>query len=183
MESRFRYGVSRAVSDPSRRQASSRSSGKPSINEISGERPRKIDRELGMPRQRADRLCTLSMRIADPVSERAKAFDSSSYPTEYLLEYLLGVLARCDVELLSCRAVERRQVILLAIRRAGLIEDVFADGLKESPSSRDRTLRVGVPAVESFLPHGMDAIRIEIQECVGCHRINWRTVRAFKVVK
>jgi hypothetical protein len=72
----------------------------------------------------------LTMGVPNPVADRPEVVYHCLAVSKDRFEYPFLVLVRCQVELFGSEGPQLRQVRVVRIQRAGIVEDVLANGLK-----------------------------------------------------
>jgi hypothetical protein len=86
------------------------------------------------------------MSIAQPIPQRAKSLNDRRAAAENLLEHLLGVLRRRQLQVLSGLAIQLADVRGVICRRASLLEDVLAYRFQQRARHCDGAFRIARPA-------------------------------------
>lgn len=83
------------------------------------------------------------MSITEPVTKRTQTFNNRRTTAKYLLEYLLGMLTRCNIQRIRSETIKFRKIGIVVIVNTEIIKNVFAYGFKQCPRRCNRSLRIG----------------------------------------
>ncbi|KXJ31018.1 hypothetical protein AX284_04005 [Pseudomonas sp. HUK17] len=128
-------------------------------------------------------IFTLSVRIAEAISQRAQSLHHCSAASQYLLKNHLFMLRFCQVEQRGCLLVELVEIricFMLAVAR--FFQDMLADGLKKRPGHGDRPLRIRSTAFNRFSPSTTYMLGVESVHRLRHHRIRRMYIADLSVI-